>query len=118
MTYRTTPHEPTIADAQAAYIGAERLAKDAAKAYQEAKATQRAVWAPRILSAFVGLSVVIATGEAIRACAAIPAPAPPPCIETYHPPGYQYEVKCDARATVETSASGIVCRCGHDGGVR
>jgi hypothetical protein len=113
MTYRTTSHEPTIADAQAAYIGAERLAKDAAKAYQDAKATQRAVWAPRILSAFVGLSVVIATGEAIRACAAMP---PSACVDEYHL--FPNHVRCDPRATIELHSNNVTCRCGHDGGVR
>lgn len=113
MTYRTTSHEPTIADAQAAYIGAERLAKDAAKAYQEAKATQRAVWAPRILSAFVGLSVVMATGEAIRACAAMP---PKACEEEYYLKSEH--VTCDPRATIHVDGYSVTCRCGHDGGVR
>lgn len=116
MSYRK-PSPETIEDARFAFIEANERARRAEAAFDEARRTHRAVWAPRIFAAFAGIGVslvvVVAAGETIRACNAAP---PDPCVETYHPPAYEYEVRCDPRATIETRDVGIVCRCGRDGG--
>jgi hypothetical protein len=112
--YRFPAPESSLADAQAAYIKAERLADKARKDYLEAARTRRAVWAPRIFSALVGLGASIAVAQCgPRACEAIVRPSP--CHETAVTESWLegQVARCESpEARLELKpASGIAYRC-------
>lgn len=118
--YRHPSPEASLADAQAAYIGAEKLAKAARADYLDAKRAQRAVWAPRIFAALVGLGVAVFLGAVAPRFVswAMSPTAPPPCEDKVADIDAVSIERCAPGARAEIVGKMIVCRCprGAEGG--